>query len=173
MYNAPNVAMYIKLLAPFSIFLYLQGPLQAVLQALDLAKAAMMNSLFGAIIKIAAIFALASQPELGIMGATLAVIIGFVLVTLLHFATVVKTIGFTLEIRLIAKMLVLLAATTLFSYASNQFIDISNSLLLDTSIAIILTAIFYIALTFLLKLVNKHEVNRLPLFGKILGRFVR
>ncbi|MFB4163780.1 stage V sporulation protein B [Alteribacillus sp. JSM 102045] len=97
MYDAPHTAYYIKILAPFSIFLYLQGPLQAVLQGLNLARSAMVNTLVGAIIKMAALFVLTSQPELGIKGAALAVAINMMLVTLLHLYVVSKAVGFIFE----------------------------------------------------------------------------
>ncbi|WP_240376463.1 stage V sporulation protein B [Bacillus piscicola] len=97
MYDAPHTAYYLKILAPFSIFLYIQGPLQAVLQGLDLARSAMVNTLIGAIIKLAALFVLTSQPELGIKGATLAIAINMVLVTLLHIHVVSKACGFVIE----------------------------------------------------------------------------
>lgn len=64
MYHAPEAASLLKIMAPFALFLYLQGPLQAALQALNYAKVSMMNSLIGAIIKTGAIFALASNPSL-------------------------------------------------------------------------------------------------------------
>ena len=51
LYNEPGVAQMMKILAPFAIFLYLQGPLAAVLQGLDRAKESMHNSIFGTIIK--------------------------------------------------------------------------------------------------------------------------
>ncbi len=56
MYGPNQAAIFIQAMAPFFIFYYLQGPLQAVLQALDLAKEAMTNSLIGAIVKTALIF---------------------------------------------------------------------------------------------------------------------
>ncbi|MFP3339816.1 polysaccharide biosynthesis C-terminal domain-containing protein, partial [Micrococcus sp. SIMBA_131] len=80
MYNAPHVAIYGQVMAPFFFFYYFQGPLSAALQALDLAKAAMINSFIGAGVKLIAIFFLASRPELGIMGAALAIVIGILLV---------------------------------------------------------------------------------------------
>lgn len=165
MYDAPTVATYVKLMAPFCIFLYLQGPLQATLQALDLAKAAMMNSLFGAIIKISTIFILASRPELGIMGAALAVVVNFVLVTLLHFASIAKTISFTIETKMILKSILLIGG----SVAVGSFvIDISfgsTSLLWQTLLAISITALFYIILMLFLGLVNEEEIKRIPFIG--------
>src|SRR5699024_5640063 len=71
MYGAGHAALYVKIMAPFFIIFFFQGPLQAALQALDRARSAMMNTIFGVIVKIAAIFTLATQPELGIIGAAL------------------------------------------------------------------------------------------------------
>ena len=77
-------------MAPFFLLYYCQGPLQATLQALDLARAAMINSLIGAIVKTTVIFFLASQPAFGINGVAMGLLVGFVLVTFLHFATYLK-----------------------------------------------------------------------------------
>ncbi|NEU31558.1 stage V sporulation protein B [bacterium LRH843] len=167
MYDAPSVSTYVKLMAPFCIFLYLQGPLQATLQALNLAKAAMMNSLFGAVIKIGAIFVLATRPELGIMGAALAVVIGFVLVTLLHFATVAKTLSFTIDTKMILKSITLIIATTFVGFACASFSFGSLPLLWKTLFAIGVTTIFYLILLILLGLVNKEELTRIPFGNKL------
>jgi len=63
----------------------------------------MINSLIGAVVKTAVIFLLASQPSFGITRAALGIIVGFVLVTILHFATVLKKIAFSFYIRDYAK----------------------------------------------------------------------
>ncbi|MBU8905504.1 stage V sporulation protein B [Desertibacillus haloalkaliphilus] len=173
MYNEPTVASYLKVMAPFSIFLYFQGPLQATLQALNLAKAAMMNSFIGAIVKIAAIFALATRPELGIMGAALAIVIGIVLVTLLHFATVVKSIGFTLNIRDLLKVVITMAITTITGYVLYEFSFETIQLLPRTIISITITAIVYGLLLLVLGLIKKEEINRVPFIGKFLSLFIR
>ena len=98
MYHSPQSASYVYFMAPFFLFLYFQSPFQAVLQALDLARAAMINTAFGEIIKLGTIFAFASQPQFGIMGAALGYCVSIVLVTFLHMASVIKTIGFSLNV---------------------------------------------------------------------------
>lgn len=165
-YDAPTVATYLKIMAPFSLFLYFQSPLQATLQALGLAKAAMINSFIGAFVKIAAIFVLASRPELGIMGAALAITIGFLLVTFLHFATVVKAISFTINIREYVKVLgAILAAgflaNWLFEVAFNNY-----SLLVKTLSSIAIGGLVYLILIGVMGLVKREEVNKLPVIGK-------
>lgn len=173
MYNAPNTSQYVKMMAPFSIFLYFQGPLQATLQALNMAKAAMMNSLFGALIKIAAIFILASRPELGIMGAALAIIVGFVLVTLLHFASVAKTISFTIDAKQIINSTIVIFLTgiaTYFIYSKN-FIQLE--LLPKTLLSILITCIIYIILLIAFRLIDKEEIAKIPIIGRFIATFAK
>ncbi len=173
MYNAPTVATYIKVMAPFSIFLYFQGPLQAALQALNLAKAAMINSLIGAIVKITAVFVLASRPELGIMGAALAIIAGFMLVTLLHFATLVKTISFTFNVREFIKALIciVLSGWLAFFLYANAFLE--KSILTKTLLSISIVSLCYGLLLMLVGLIKKEEMNRVPLVGQWLARLIK
>ncbi|WP_096440378.1 stage V sporulation protein B [Alteribacter populi] len=166
MYNAPEVAAYVVIMAPFSIFLYFQGPLQAALQALSLAKAAMYNSLIGAVVKIAAIFVLASRPELGIMGAALAIVTGFILVTLLHFATLAKTISFTLDVKDFLKVIIAIAATGFVAHLVIVYIPLTGGLAIRTTLQIAITGFVYTILLFVLGLVKKDEARRIPFIGQ-------
>ncbi|WP_078552666.1 stage V sporulation protein B [Bacillus alkalicellulosilyticus] len=173
MYDAPTVASYLKVMAPFSFFLYFQGPLQATLQALNLAKAAMMNSLIGAVVKISAIFVLASRPELGIMGAALAVVIGMVLVTLLHFASVVKTISFTLHVKDTAKAVGTMILTGVVGHLLYVHAFLSSTMIVKTLLCIFITTAFYIILLFLIGLIKKEDVIRIPKIGPWLSMFAK
>ncbi|WP_078428979.1 stage V sporulation protein B [Alkalihalobacterium alkalinitrilicum] len=173
MYNAPTTAVYLQIMAPFSIFLYFQGPLQATLQALNLAKAAMMNSLFGAVIKTAAIFALATRPELGIMGAALAIVIGMVLVTMLHFASVVKTISFTLHVREVGKAIISMVATAFIGFLLYEHAFLSMGLFGKTILSISIVGIFYGILLIVFGLIKKDEVIRIPVIGKWVAPFTK
>ena len=167
MYHAPEAAVFVKVIAPFSIFLYFQGPLQAALQALDMAKAAMMNSFYGALVKMAAIFLLASRPELGIMGAALAIVIGFVLVTLLHFASIAKTISFTLDVKQSAKTTLAIIITAIISFFIAEQFTVFEHLFFSTSMAIFLTLIIYCLFLIAFRIVQKDELKRLPVIGKL------
>lgn len=173
MYNAPNAAIYLQVMAPLSIFLYFQGPLQATLQALNLAKAAMMNSLFGAIVKIAAIFVLASRSDLGIMGAALAIVLGIVLVTLLHFTSVVKTISFTVKVKELMKAMFVMLLTGLLGFYLYQAEFFSLGQLPKTLLSIAIVTLFYFILLLLFGLVKKEEVERIPFIGKWLAPLVK
>ncbi|SDC20696.1 stage V sporulation protein B [Shouchella lonarensis] len=169
MYDAPEAAGMLKIMAPFALFLYIQGPLQAALQALNYAKVSMMNSLFGAVIKTAAIFALSTHTSLGIMGAALAIVTGFVLVSVLHFASIAKTTGFVINARAVIKLSMLIfivgyAATLLQPMVSQTF----SHPLVATLSAIGLTTCLYMIGMFFLRLIKKEELKQLPLFSKIL-----
>ena len=166
MYHAPEASGFLKIMAPFCLFLYIQGPLQAALQALDLAKPAMYNSLFGAIIKTAAIFVLATRPEFGIMGAALAIVIGFVLVTLLHLATIAKNAGFSIELKMIGKLVVLIGGTIYASTMIEKYAHFASNPLLELMIQLSLTGSIYIVLMFVLNLLKASEVKRFAVFGK-------
>ncbi|OIJ16588.1 stage V sporulation protein B [Anaerobacillus alkalilacustris] len=172
MYNAPTVASYIKIMAPFSIFLYFQGPLQAALQALNLAKAAMMNSLIGNVVKIVAVFVLASRPELGIMGAALAIVAGFMLVTLLHFATLVKTISYTLHVREFLKAITCITISGLLAITLYKHSFLEVDLLWKTLLSIGIVSIIYILLLMLFGLIKKEEMRRVPFIGSWLSKFI-
>ncbi|MCF6138068.1 stage V sporulation protein B [Pseudalkalibacillus berkeleyi] len=165
MYGTPEVAVYVKLMAPFFFFLYFQGPLQAVLQALDLAKAAMTNSIIGAIIKIIAIYLLATRPDLGIMGVALAIVINVVLVTLLHFSTIVKAISYTVVVKDYVKGILAIAITALAVTWFTTLLD--KSLLADTLITIGFAILIYLILILSFNLVKKEDVQYIPFLKKI------
>jgi stage V sporulation protein B len=158
-------------MAPFFIFHYCQGPLLAALQALNLAHAAMINSLIGAVVKTAVIFLLASRIEFGINGAALGIIAGFMLVTVLHFATVLKKVSFTFYISDYAKSFLLIGLSGYLGYWMKNNLAISNHLALNT-IAIIASMSFaYTVLMFLFGLIKKEEIKRIPWIGGSLAKW--
>lgn len=170
MYGSDKGSYFIRLMAPFFLFYYYQGPLQASLQALNLAKAAMINSLIGNIVKTAVIFALASQPNFGIKGVALGIIVGFVLVTMLHFATVLKKISFTFYIRDYVKVFAVMGAAGLLGHWVFQEMvsDYTKIILVLTVVGII--SILYAVLTIVLGLITKDEIRRIPWIGVPLSK---
>ncbi|WP_102345439.1 stage V sporulation protein B [Bacillus sp. Marseille-P3661] len=172
MYNSSKSAVFVQLMAPFFIFSYFQGPLQATLQALNLARAAMINSLIGAFVKITAIFIFASRPELGIMGVALAIILGILLVTLLHFATVVKTISYTFYVKDYIKSLFTMIISGSIGALAFKYLLFNLPLSYRTLLAIIITTIIYILMLILLKLVHKREISRIPIIGPKLAALI-
>ena len=99
LYHHPEVAIYIQMMAPFAIFLYLQGPLASILQGLDHAHIAMRNSVIGAFLKTILIFLLGSNPQLGIQGVVLAINCGIIIVTFLHLYSISRLVSITIYFR--------------------------------------------------------------------------
>jgi stage V sporulation protein B len=171
MYGSTKGSDFIRLMAPFFLFYYYQGPLQAVLQALNLARAAMINSLIGAIVKTAVIFLLATQPSFGINGVALAIMVGFVLVTILHFATVLKRISFTFYIREYLKTFLVMGVSGWLGYWLFQNILINGHLIIRVLISMTVMVISYFVLLLLFGLLKRNEIKRIPLIGKPLSKW--
>ncbi|WP_226667238.1 stage V sporulation protein B [Metabacillus litoralis] len=172
MYGSSKSALFVQVMAPFFIFHYFQGPLQAVLQALDLAKAAMINSLIGSAVKTALIFVLASRPSLGIMGAALAIVIGITLTTLLHFATVMKVIPFTIYVKDYVKSGLTMILSGIVGYLFYENLLLNASMVIRLLAALSMTSIIYCLLLFILNLVEKDEVKRIPYIGGFLVKLI-
>lgn len=166
MYHSPNSAYYVYVMAPFFLFFYFQGPLAAALQALDLAQAAMINSFIGAFVKIVTIWFLGSRPELGITGAALGFSVGVVLVTFLHLFSVIKSIGFTLNLMDYIKGLGVLVLSGLFAAYANKYLFLSYGLLSRTIILISLVILVYSLFVFAFKLIKKEELASFPIINK-------
>jgi stage V sporulation protein B len=170
LYNEAGVARMMKILAPFAIFLYLQGPLAAVLQGLDRAKESMRNSIFGTLIKTGLIFALASHPRFGIDGVALAINCGVIIVTVLHFLTILRIVPFTIHLREWAKLGVAVAwmgAVVHWIYAFHDAPMLPRALTALTA-----GGLAYLTALLLLSLVKKEDVLRLPVVGEWLARLL-
>jgi stage V sporulation protein B len=155
-------------MAPFFLFYYYQGPLQAVLQALNLARAAMINSLIGAVIKTAVIFALASQPAFGITGVALGIIVGFVLVTMLHFATVLKKISFSFHVRDYLKGALIMGISAWIGYWLFHHILLGEHLAIRVMSAAVGMSTIYIFLLIIAGLIKKEELQRIPIIRNLI-----
>ncbi|RHW40609.1 stage V sporulation protein B [Neobacillus notoginsengisoli] len=170
MYGSENGAHFIQIMAPFFLFYYYQGPLQAALQALNLARAAMFNSLIGSVVKTAVIFLLASQPAFGINGAALGIITGFVLVTMLHFATVLKRISFSFYFMEYAKAFLAIGLSGLFgSYLYTNMYS-TAPLVNRVLLTVFCMGTVYLLLVLFLKLIRPGELKKIPIVGGFLAR---
>ncbi|WP_027414932.1 stage V sporulation protein B [Aneurinibacillus terranovensis] len=171
LYHDNNVGRFLKMMAPYSLFLYFQGPLQAALQGLNYANAAMRNTIIGAILKTTAILLLASRPEFGVDGVVLSVNISILSVTLLHFFSISKIIGFTIQFQDFIKVLVsVLPSSYMALYLSRYW---SNSMALGTAIIFgsCLSFLIYSALLVWLKVLGRQDVQRIPWIGKSLAPY--
>ena len=160
LYKSDSGTVFIKMMAPFFVFQYMQAPLQAALQALDLARAAMINSLIGNVVRLAVIFILASKPEFGINGVALGMIVGFVLVSFLHYATILKVIPMTFQVRYYGKTLLV---TSLMILSGKWLVDHLATSLTSLPLTIVTTTgmtFCFIGGMILLGLLNVKDVKR-------------
>jgi len=166
MYGTGNASHFLVLMAPFYILLYIQSPLQAALNGLDLAKPAMWNSLIGSVVKFTVLFMLGSSPAFGIKGVAIAMCVGVVLITLLHLFTLRKMIQFYIPFMDICKMIALLVLTWWTgSMLKNIYLNLGTNIFIFFLVLIILVLI-YIGFLFLLKFITKDELVQIPILNK-------
>ena len=159
-YGTNNGAEFLKFMAPFFILLYFQAPLQAALQALNYAKHAMINSLIGAMVKLSVLWLLATNPNFGIDGVILSVVVGILVVTLLHFAALYRLIRFKLPVSLIIRMGFLLTLL----YIVGNWIVTNHSFTSDFQLILVVSVslgIMYLIGLLIMKLVTIEEWRQL------------
>lgn len=172
LFDTPQVGQLIKIIAPFAIFLYLRSPLAATLQGLDLAKVSMTNSIIGAVLKTIAILILASRPQLGIDGVAMSLNLGITLVTALHFRSIVRIIGYAIEI----KPLISTSFSAIFmgyiSYYLMAHTFIKIPLGLRLIMVVLIGGIVYFYLLLILRVMKKHDLERIPWLGNKITRII-
>ncbi|WP_224749569.1 stage V sporulation protein B [Polycladospora coralii] len=170
LFKQSEVAHLMQIMAPFAILYYLQGPLSSVLQGLDRAPAAMKNTIIGALIKTALIFVLASRPELGIDGVALAVNAGIIIVTILHFISILKSIPFSLHINELARLFLSIMISGIVTYfCVNTHHD---SLMIKVLITTFFSLFVYLLCIMLFAVIKQDDVKRIPYIGKPLCYFL-
>lgn len=167
LFGAPQVGILLQVVAPFAPFLYIQGPLAAALQGLDMAKASFYNSLYGATVKTLLIFLLASRPELHIIGVALAINTGMMLVTLLHFFSLRAQIRWKIPWKPYLKVLIAASVSgVLGSYifpAIKEMLPSKGALLLS----ILLSFTLYVLILLWIKGIGRRDLMRLPWIGHL------
>lgn len=132
---------YMKILAPIFYFYYIQSPLHSILQAVDEARAAMMNSVYGGIGKLFILFVLASQPVIQERGAIIAIGFGVLITSFLHIASIRqhKQIAIGFRIFLIPYVLFILTCVIqpLLTPTSSLPFELTMSLVLITSLLLL------------------------------------
>lgn len=169
LYRHGEIAPMLQLMAPIAIFIYLQAPLQAALQALEKPGTALMNTFIGAIIKILLIVQLASNPELGIYGALIAINVNIVLVTLLHYWSVRRLTGFrlsALDIVKVAAAMVIMGGALRWTMNHALLAAEWGNLMAAAGIG----AAVYLMLMAATGIVNRDDLVRLPFIGRWLSR---
>lgn len=162
LYGNADTAPMLKLMAPFALFLYVQAPLQAALQAMDRPGRALINTLIGAVVKIILIVVLASRPEYGIYGAIIAIMVNSILVTLLHGYSVVSLISLSVRTAEILKTfcaMIIMGAGVSYVYHS---IPIADAQWIQFLFASALGMVLYLGISLFAGLISLRDLDRLP-----------
>lgn len=165
MYGQPEVGTMLRMMAPAALFIYFQAPLQAALQALERPGSALVNTLIGSSVKLTLIWLLASRPEFGILGAVMAICVNIMLVTLLHWNSIVRLLQFHMQLSDFAKVALSMGAAGVFSHL------LMVTPWLDSSMWRFLISCaggmgLYLILAILLKLFDKNDLFRVFWLGK-------
>ncbi len=91
LYNTTNGSNYLKILAPFFVLFYLEGPMGSVLQALGKAKTTMYITTLAIIFKLISM-ALLSLVHIGMYSLVIAEIIDIFIVVLLSYKAIKKVL---------------------------------------------------------------------------------
>ncbi|WP_458462761.1 stage V sporulation protein B [Paenibacillus sp.] len=165
LYNDASIGSMLKLMAPFALFIYIQAPLQAALQALDRPGKALLNTFIGAVIKITLILMLASRPEYGIFGAVIAICVNSTVVSLLHAQSVRSLLQFRFKImdwvKTGAGMFIMGAATLLVYEETVMILPFWFRMLLAPLVGLI---VYFIIMSWT-KMIDFHDLSRAPLIG--------
>lgn len=166
LYNNTEISAMLRTMAPFALFLYVQAPLQATLQALDRPGRALFNILVGAVIKLFLIWYLTSQPEYGIYGAIIAIIINSVIVTFLHGLSVSRMLSYRfkiLDMFKLAAAMIIMAGITKYGYSHLPFGQITW---IQFVITLFIGMAGFLITVFTSKLVSPRDLRRVPVIGK-------
>lgn len=165
LYNDASIGSMLKLMAPFALFIYIQAPLQAALQALDRPGKALLNTFIGAVIKITLILVLASRPEYGIFGAVIAICVNSTVVTLLHARSVRNLLQFRFKMMDWVKtgtgMLIMGAATLVVYEQTATLLPFWLRMLLAPLVGLIV----YFMVIGWTKMIDFHDLSRAPIIG--------
>ena len=83
-YHTDKGVIYIKMVAPIFLLLYVQGPLTTAMQGMNKARDAMMGTLYGSIIRTILLFSL-SFLHIGMWGLLIASCCNIIFITIHHF----------------------------------------------------------------------------------------
>ncbi|UVI33046.1 stage V sporulation protein B [Paenibacillus spongiae] len=167
LYQAPEAGKLLRLIAPIFILHYFEGPLHAVLLGIGKAKTTMVNFILSTLIKIGCIVLFGTK--LGIVGVIMGINIGISLLTLFNFYSVSRSIGLSIEIRMIMKVALcsLLMAVSghyawlyLHGYAAIPY-------LFAIAGSIALSLLVYLAGLLWTDAMNKDDFGKVPILRRI------
>jgi stage V sporulation protein B len=134
--------------------------LQAALQALNKPGSALVNTLIGASVKLLLIYWLASKPEMGILGAIMAINVNIVLITFLHWTSVVRLLKFQMQRTEFLKIGTAMAVSGMVSYII-MYSRWADGTVLRFCASCIAGITVYIIMILLLRIIDHADLQRI------------
>jgi stage V sporulation protein B len=153
------------MMAPVGLFIYFQSPLQASLQALDRPGNALVNTLIGSVVKLTLIGWLASQPQFGILGAVMAINVNIMLVTVLHWHSIVKLLQFRMQMIDFAKVGAAMLISGWISYLI-MHLEWTTNEAVRFAASSVTGILIYLLCSVMLRLINRSDLLRVLLLGR-------
>jgi stage V sporulation protein B len=98
-FESSTAASYLQMLWPFFLFHFFVMPMQAFLIGLGLIKETFIHGIWSTIVSFAIIIVLSSRPEWRMDGVIIAMNTGAVLLALMHYLSICKSIGVSIFMR--------------------------------------------------------------------------
>lgn len=170
-FGESSVGPILAAMAPAGFLLYLQQPLAGILQGLNRAGIAMRNGIIGGVLRLGLIYYLAPQPRFNILGVAWAVSISVCITTVLHFWSVYRLLGFSVNVTDTVKIVLasLFMLVTMDGLASAHVSLNAVQLLYVVFVGFFL----YIILLCAFQVITTSRVERIPRIGQRLAGFVR
>ncbi len=161
MYGTNNASLFLKLMAPCFLFMYIQFPLNATLQALDLAKQAMWNNIIATMIKFTILISLTTNPQIGIYGAAIAMCVGVMIGTIFHLVTLYRRVRFYIPFLMVFKMITLIGFTYWAGILLIKIFSFSEGQMYSFILILVILLICYMIFLFSLRFISKEELQQL------------
>lgn len=159
LFHVDNTYHFMQLLAPIFFFYYLQSPLMSILQAMDGAKVAMWNSVYGGIGKLICMLLLASLPAFALNGAIIAIGFGVLVTTFLHIYSLKSVDHIKMPFRSLFMPYIcfLLVIFIPIAETSSVYLDMAVSIVILTALLLVTQQIKWRDFQLLLKTLSKRN----------------
>jgi len=165
-YNAPRAAQATQIMAIAIFFLGLHQVSTAILQGLGRPKLPVINMGIACIIKVLLNWNLTAIPTLGIAGASYASVADIAFAALLNMIYIHKYTGYFLDFSILWKNVVSAIVMGIAMYFTYPLFVSYVHTFINICITAMIGGIIYVIIMFLLKGLNRHDAERMPLIGR-------
>lgn len=165
-YNAPRAAGATQITAIAIFFLGLHQVTTGILQGLGKPTLPVINMGFAAICKVILNWNLTALPWMGITGAAWATVADIGVAALLNLIWIKKYTGYFLDFSLLWKNVVSAIIMGIAMYFMYPPLESVMHKFFAMAITAFIGGVIYVIIMFLLKGLNKHDAQRMPVIGK-------